>query len=233
MGSAMIKGWENSSFRLHVLELNKPDNNVVQFYQVDEYQKFFENIDIVFIAVRPSAWPQVKLLLENNDLTKVSIMAGITLAQLSEVPGPWFRVMPNLPVEVGLGCLALFGTANATNALESLLSKLGKVITLKQESDMHAFTALAGSGPAWLWHYASEWVKVAEKLGFDQSQAQTIVQQTIRGAATISEEKDFTKLCNSVASKGGTTESGLQFISLGLEAAIMAAVQRSKELAQE
>lgn len=232
MGSAMIDGWLNSGFtNIHVLD-KKSKSNLVNYYKPSDVKQFLASIDLLFVAVRPSSWPEIIPLIKDASITKVSIMAGVTLSQLEIVPGPWFRLMPNLPVSVGQGCLALYSNCAPSAELAKVFAMLGQVITLAKESDMHAFTAIAGSGPAWLWHYMQEWIDAAVAQGFSQEQASAIVQKTIAGTIAITGLQSPKDLCAAVASKGGTTEQGLQVISEGIMAAIAAATQRSKELGQ-
>ena len=234
MGSAMIAGWiQSESIKVHVMS-RKPLSLPVKHYQETEYNDFIDAVDIIFIAVKPKDWPKIAQHLHTDKL-KVSLMAGVMLSDLTLTDNNWARIMPNLPVSKGLGCIAIYrNLVSHDKLLEQALKPLGSCILLSDEQQINSFTAIAGSGPAWLWHYASIWQDSAIKLGFDKSVAREIVLSTIAGALAISSDKEFIDLYQQVASKGGTTEAGLAQLEQGknLEQAILAARDKANELGQ-
>ena len=234
MGSAMIAGWlQSETIKVHVM-CRQPLTLPVKYYSETEYQDFIDAVDIIFIAVKPKDWTNLAQHLHTEKL-KVSLMAGVLLADLTLSDNNWARIMPNLPVSKGLGCIAIYhNLVSHDELLEQALKPLGNCIMLSEEQQINSFTALAGSGPAWIWHYASIWQNTAVKLGFDKTTAREIVLSTIAGALAISSDKEFIDLCQQVASKGGTTEAGLAQLAQGqnLEQAILAARDKANELGQ-
>lgn len=234
MGTAMINGWlRHANFNIHALVKQQCNLPVTYYYQQD-MANFIATVDMIFVAVRPSSWPELKPILQTNKL-KISLMAGITLTELNKASSNWVRIMPNLPVMNGEGAIGLYSHETSCPQLLDALNALGAVIPLAEESQLLGFTAIAGSGPAWLWHYLDLWQQAALELGFESEQARQIVHQTIKGSLNMTGTDDPKMLCQAVASKGGTTASGLAELTAGkdIKAAIMAANERAKELAQQ
>ncbi len=230
MGSAMVAGWLRANFgTIHVLAKAKGELPV-KYYLLSAQDDFIANVDVIFVAVRPSSWPSIKTWLKTEKL-KVSLMAGINLDELSSNSNNWARIMPNLPVAHGLGAIALHTRkASHGNILCPILAPLGEIISISNEKLLYGFTAIAGSGPAWLWHYTNEWQLAAIAQGFSAEEAHKIVMTTIKGTIAMTGDANL----ETVASKGGTTEAGLKKLNAGgsLSEAIVAAATRAKELAQ-
>lgn len=235
MGSAMIKGWLQAGFsNINVLDKSSsPLNMPVQQFKIDEYNEFIDTSDLIFIAVRPNNWPEIANIL-TTDKPKISLMAGVSFKDLMQNSKNWARIMPNLPVAHGQGVIGLISKLVDDSQLLAAIEPLGTIIRVESEQLLHGLTAVTGSGPAWLWHYANEWQQAAIKLGFSQETARKMVLATIQGSISITGDSEFQDLCNAVASVGGTTAAGLKQLQTtrDLKAAIFAADARSKELAQ-
>ncbi len=175
----------------------------------------------------------------------ISIMAGVSIGAVERaLPGVrCIRVMPNLPASIGRGMTAVSpGPSASTDDLRFVLdvfSTLGRVVTIPEEH-MDAFTAVAGSGPAYLFLLAEAMIEGAVRQGLPREQAAAIVLGTITGAAAMLETRngvtsDPAALRQAVTSRGGTTAAALrhmedgQFMGL-LSEAINAATRRSREL---
>lgn len=177
----------------------------------------------------------------------VSIMAGVTSARLAaSVPAPhggshrFVRVMPNLPISVGKGMTAIAQSASITEQdriwTESLFASGGATVVLPEEL-IDAFTAVAGSGPAYVFYLAEAMERAAQSVGFDASTARTIVRQTIIGAASLlsDEDSDPSALRQAVTSKGGTTHAACSVLDSysvmdAFARAVVAARDRGREL---
>jgi len=202
---------------------------------------------VVLLAVKPqmfeavgSAWLAAKL---PADSLFVSIMAGVTIARIQQqLAAPrTIRTMPNLPAQVTTGMTAIAAQPGADPhdlaTVERLFSAVGKTVQI-QESLMDAFTAVAGSGPAYVFYLAEAMQQTAVDLGFSPIQADTMVRQTIAGAAKLLSERADTTPANlraSVTSKGGTTAAATATLDAhnvqpAIIAAIKAAAARGAEL---
>jgi pyrroline-5-carboxylate reductase len=145
--------------------------------------------------------------------TFVSILAGTrveTIQSLVRSDDRVIRVMPNTPAQIGLGMTAIANDNNPepqdlTN-VRTLFGAVGEVIEIP-ESLMDAFTAVAGSGPAYLFYLAEGMTRAAESIGFTPDQANTIVRQTLLGSSNLLTRSEDTpgELRAKVTSKNGTT----------------------------
>ncbi|MFM7491524.1 MAG: pyrroline-5-carboxylate reductase [Actinomycetota bacterium] len=153
---------------------------------------------------------------------------------------PVLRVMPNTPMSVGVGASAISGGKNVSssdiNAVEDLLRASGKTIVV-DESLQDAVTATSGSGPAYFFRFVEAMIQGAKDLGLSESDAKTLVIQTITGAAAMLnvEGASPSTLRENVTSPNGTTFAALQsFESMDFEGiikkAMTAARDRSREL---
>jgi pyrroline-5-carboxylate reductase len=201
---------------------------------------------VVVMAVKPQTAPEVygkvRPLL-NPEQVVVSIMAGVTMSALKEGLGheAVVRVMPNTPAQVGLGMNVFYAdpsvAAQKLEPVAALLNASGEALAVPSEDAIDAATAVSGSGPAYVFYVAEHWMKAAVKLGFDESEAATLVQQTLLGATKLWKAQNgaVSRLREQVTSKGGTTAAALESfqadsVGTGLEAGIERAYQRAKEL---
>ena len=207
-----------------------------------------KDADIIILAVKPllmsvvldeigSIIPQGTLL--------ISVAAGLSL--------PWFakhceenlaliRTMPNTPAAVGLAVTPMIAndlvTSSQKEQAELIFSQIGITTWVEKEEDMDTFTALSGSGPAYVFLFIEAMIDAAVALGLDENIAKTGVLQTLKGALKLAETStsSIEELRNNVTSPGGTTAAALNVLDgkidkLMLEA-IKAAKKRAKELGQ-
>lgn len=202
----------------------------------------------VLLAVKPQSLPEVSRDFGSRldpGATVFSILAGTPTGKLAAMlPGAkrFVRLMPNTPAQVGLGMTAVCAGPGAREADlefgERLFAALGKVVRI-DESLMDAFTAVAGSGPAYVFYLAEAMTKAAVELGFGAEEADAAVRQTIVGAATLLARSELppTALRSQVTSKGGTTAAATSVLdAAGVQEAfvraIAAARDRGRELAE-
>lgn len=172
----------------------------------------------------------------------VSIMAGITTAALRHGLGDRariVRVMPNTPIGLGLGMSAVCAGPGAAEEdvarVEQLFGASGKTMRI-DEGLMDAFTALAGSGPAYVFHLAEAMVEAAEQLGFDRERALTIVRQTVAGAGAMLDASPETPraLRAAVTSKGGTTAAAINLLEdAGVQDTVVRAIHAARHRGAE
>jgi pyrroline-5-carboxylate reductase len=165
-------------------------------------------------AVAPALAPRiagVPLLL--------SILAGVEAASLAQrfAAGAIVRAMPNLPVALGHGAVALYGVdpqGPAGRAAAALMAPLGLVEWIAEESLLDAVTALSGSGPAFVYRFIDALAAGGAALGLPQDQAMRLAVATVEGAAMLAAgaEASPAELADRVASKGGSTREGLDVL---------------------
>jgi pyrroline-5-carboxylate reductase len=202
---------------------------------------------LVVLAVKPQMLdlvaPDLAPVLDRATLL-VSILAGVeTDALRRRFPAPHaiLRAMPNTPIAIGKGVVALHGDGldegGRTNA-EALMAPLGWVEWV-DESRFDIVTALAGSGPAFLFRFVDALAAAAADAGLDADQAARLALATVSGAAALAEgsRESPAALADRVASKGGSTRAGLDILDEpgALRALIRdtidAAILRNREMA--
>ena len=179
-----------------------------------------QNSDIVIIAVKPAQIStiidDIKNEIDSNKLI-ISVLAGVTTnfieTQLKQNV-KLIRVMPNTPVSVKEGMIAICGGANATDSdieiAQLLFSSIGKTLIV-EESQMDIVTAISGSGPAFFYKVINDIARAGEKLGLDYDKALALSIQTALGSAKMAEKRNISmeELISNVATKGGCTRVGV------------------------
>ncbi|MBL8763852.1 MAG: pyrroline-5-carboxylate reductase [Phycisphaerae bacterium] len=201
---------------------------------------------MLLLAVKPQVFRLVaaELLGVRPSGTVISIMAGVSSASITSAlkTERVVRAMPNLAVSLGKGVTAVApsgGTRESDiRSARGLFEPLGEVLTC-EERLMDAFTALAGSGPAYLFYLAEAMERAAVEMGFDRKVAGVIVRRTLSGAAALLDagrEDGPGALRARVTSKGGTTDVACRVmdeagVASSIRDAIVAARDRGRELA--
>ncbi len=205
----------------------------------------------IMLAVKPQALAAVARELHDAgagafDGVAISILAGASSARVREALGGGarvVRVMPNTPARVGMGISAVALGAGARTGDDELAMRLfsavGEVVRI-DEALMDAFTALAGSGPAYIFYLAEALARAGEAVGFDGATADRVARAVIRGSAELlaqARDESAGALRTAVTSKGGTTEAALRVldernVADAIVRAVAAARDRGAELAK-
>ena len=174
--------------------------------------------DQILLAIKPQSLPDLAAQLRPlGPRVVISILAGTTTARIADALGGAARVvriMPNTPARIGLGCAALaLGTTTLPEdaaLARDLFSAVGIVLDLP-EAQFDAFTALAGSGPAYLFLLAEAMARAGAVAGLPPDIADAATRQTLHGAAALlAQTPDAPEaLRAAVTSRGGTTEAAL------------------------
>lgn len=229
MASAIIKGLVKTNFV-------SSENIMATQAEVDSVQSKSKDLgikiildnnelvkwaDVIFLATKPN---QVGGVLEeiknsvNNTKLIVSIAAGVTTAKLESLLPEGtrvIRVMPNTPALVGEGMSGMVGGKNAAKEdiefVQSLLSTIGKCVTVNNEAQIDIVTAISGSGPAFFYKIINEIARAGERLGMDYEKALLLSIQTAIGSAkmALNREISMEQLIANVATKGGCTAVGV------------------------
>lgn len=200
----------------------------------------------VLLATKPQSLPEVGAqfapLLGPGRRVVVSILAGTPSARVQAALGgeaAVVRVMSNTPAQVRRGttavCLGAGGQDGDEDLSMEVFSALGRVVRI-DEPLMDAFTAIAGSGPAYVYYIAEAMIKGAMELGFDRDTAMWIVRWTIAGAGALLDATDQPPetLRAAVTSKGGTTAAAAAvFDECKLKDCIVRAVKAARDRGRE
>ena len=200
-----------------------------------------KNSNILFLAVKPYFFKEVIEEIKDvvsDDTIIISIAAGITIAQIEE----WFgkkvkvvRTMPNTPALVGEGMSAICPNKNIeSDELEyvgKLYNSFGKY-ELLEEKDFHAFIALCGSSPAYVFMFIEAMADAGVKLGIPRAKAYKLAEQSILGATKLALEtgKHPGVLKDEVCSPGGTTiEAVIELEKNSFRNTVISAVEKCAE----
>lgn len=203
---------------------------------------------LVLIAVKPQGFTALTEQLRPLDLAPaaaVSVMAGVPSTRLAEAfraGTPLARAMPNTPALAGVGMTGLWCEERIAPALKarirSVFEAVGRVLDVADEDQLHAVTALSGSGPAYLFRFGEALIAAGVALGIDEADASLLVRETLFGAATLArDDTDLAALREQVTSPGGTTAAALARLDADdrldrlIREALSAAAQRSREFA--
>lgn len=179
------------------------------------------------------------------DTLVVSIAAGISSGFIERSLGgtaKWrvIRTMPNTPMLVGEGMVAIAGGAHATAedlaAARRLFEAAATVIEVREDK-IDAVTAVSGSGPAYVFFLVEQMIRAGAELGLTPDQAHKLATVTALGAAKMltTSSDSPAELRRKVTSPGGTTQAAIthmesQNLPQIVVDALKAAAARSKEL---
>lgn len=204
--------------------------------------------DIVVLAVKPQQMtmvaPQLRAAMPRPPGVLISILAGVEAHSLARMIGATLtvRAMPNLPVAIGQGVVALYsddGDAAGRARAEALMTPLGHVEWVTDEGLFDAITALSGSGPGFTFRYIDALAQAGVAIGLPAALAARLALATVGGSAAMAVAADEPPaiLAERVASKGGSTREGLNVLDADealvrlLTDTLAAAQRRNGELA--
>ncbi|RMF19643.1 MAG: pyrroline-5-carboxylate reductase [Gammaproteobacteria bacterium] len=246
MASAIIKGLLAKGFAADQISASCPEpaqlDTLSREYGIGtstDNTAFTAQADIVILAVKPQVMaPVCEGLVDTVQQRRpliISIAAGLSSGQIDQFLGgglPVVRVMPNTPAQVGCGATGMFANAQVSpeqrSQAEAIFRAVGIVEWFEDEQQLHAVTALSGSGPAYGFLFIEALEDAAVSCGLNADQARRLAIQTLAGAAKLAAESDLPpgELKRRVMSPGGTTEQAIRtFEAGGFEALVRKAVQ--------
>ena len=253
MGGAMLTGWLARGLepkRVVVIDPFVPDAIKALGaigVRINPAANTIGRAETLVIAVKPQMFREAGPALRElaGSALVVSIMAGATIASISEVcGGKIVRAMPNTPAAIGRGITVAVAaddvSAEQRATADALLRATGSVEWVDDESLMDAVTAVSGSGPAYVFLLAEEMARAGVAAGLPPELATKLARETVSGSGELlhRSELDSATLRKNVTSPGGTTAAALEVLMGAdgfeplLTKAIAAATKRSKELAK-
>lgn len=219
MGGAMLDGWLAAGADPAIFTVldrsipSAPDGVRLVRTQPDE------TFDVVMLGIKPQGLadsaPAIEPLI-GPETVLLSLLAGVqldTLADRFPRAGGVVRVMPNLSAKLGKSPVALAGKglSDAQKAtVDTLADMLGQGEWIGEDT-YDLTTALAGSGPAFVYRFIDALGKAAASLGLPEEQANRLAKATVDGATALAMRSEHSpgELARRVASKGGVTQAGL------------------------
>lgn len=222
MGRAMLNGWLRGGLDPACFVVVDPQVRELPagVLHVENGAKLKQRFSAAMLAIKPQLFQaaacEFEHLLKPGALV-FSILAGTRLVNLdAALPGRNIvRLMPNLAAAIGKSPMCLFGSVSLDRAaIEKLVSPLGRPFWLASESQMDAVTALAGSGPAFVYRFIDALARAGGELGLDAETSLGLAKAMVEGAALLAADPNNSpeELARSVTSPGGTTAAGLSVL---------------------
>ena len=204
-----------------------------------------DEADILVLAVKPQVaglvLGQIGPLTNDTKLV-ISIVAGLTVVTMAEALTAGTRIVrtvPNTPVFVGAGMVALASDGPAREddyaVARALFSPVARIVAV-EEKLMDAALGVSGSGPAYGFLMVEALADGGVKMGLPRAVALELAAQTLLGAAKMCLEsgRHPGQLKDMVTSPGGTTIAALHKMEAGgVRAALMDAVEAAARRAAE
>lgn len=209
------------------------------------------SVDVLLFAVKPQilrpVCAELAEVVQSGRPLIISIAAGPCSDDINDWLGGGLkvvRVMPNQPALIDQGISALYANELVDDAArgtaEKIMSAVGQVLWLRDESGMDAVTAVSGTGPAYFYLLVDIMIESAITFGIEPDAARILAVETARGATSLAsaEQESMRSLIERVRSPGGTTTAAFELLDdanvRGIFAdAIAAARNRAAELAEE
>ncbi len=240
IASALARGWAGAEHRPdQMLFCDTGSGRAAELAErargevVESLAELAERSDAVLLAVKPASLETAARQLGGQGDAIASVLAATPLARLRELfPGvPVVRVMPTVTTEVqrGVICHAPLEPSDG-EAGARLLNLFGELSHLVEIPDEHmdAATAVMACSPAYLAMVVQNLAEAGVAEGLGPEQAYELVLETYAGTIELLRRYDPITVRASVASRGGTTEAGLEALAdAGVGDAFQAAVHAS------
>jgi len=199
--------------------------------------------DLVVVSVKPHHFADVarEIRGDTDGRVVVSVVAGVKLSTIERaLPGSRvYRAMPNINALIARSTTALTpperrGEPDA-GLVESLFNCLGSVYWIPEEW-MDAWTALVGSGPAFMAEIVDALVLGAVMVGMPRELAYKALLDAVKATAEHLEARSIhpLELRDEVTTPAGTTIYGLiKLESEGVKAGLMKVVEASTRRGRE
>ena len=256
MATAIISG---------LLRQNYPFNKIFAISPEDSHLKKLENefsvnvtsnnkqliasSSTIILAIKPNVMPDVLDEIKEHISPQhriISIVAGYELKKIERSLSQkitLLRAMPNTPASLGLGVTALTHNKSVkkvdVEAAEYIFQSIGITCWLK-EKDFDLYTALIGSGPAYIFYIIEAMINASKDLDLEEDKKKELIIEMIKGSSSLAKMSDdgLETLRNKVTSKGGVTERAIEILDESemkevLLKAILEGAKRSKILGEE
>lgn len=251
MGGAMLAGWLTAGIspdRFAILDpaLDKAPEGVALYRDASEAEAAGAH-DVVMLGFKPQQLGKFAPAFQGvtgEGITVFSLLAGLTLTQLKDAfpnASAHVRVMPNLASRINKSPIILLERgldAPQRDAAHAHFDRLGTAVWLENEDKFDLVTALAGSGPGFVYRFIDALAKAAVELGLEPEQATELALATVDGSSSLAAGAEISpgELADRVASPGGMTREGMNVLDADkalvklLKATLKATADRGAEL---
>ncbi len=250
MAGAMVEGWRSAGVDLSQAVAIRPSGKAVPGVRtVTSIKDAGPAPAMVVLGFKPQKLdeiaPEIVPWLTKKTIV-VSILAGAEAASLRRRFGTGIvvRAMPNLPVSVRRGVVALYSEdvdEDDRKRIGDVFAALGLALWTETEKAFSAIGAVAGAGPAYVARFIDSLADAAVGQDLPEALAATLALETVLGTAWMAAATGETMddLARRVASPKGTTAAGLAVLDSDaalqklIARTIDAARRRGAELAAE
>ncbi|KRQ87017.1 Pyrroline-5-carboxylate reductase [Caloramator mitchellensis] len=225
MGAAIIKGMIQGGVEPNIIFAYDHNKNKIEDISAGinvciSEKDVVAKSKYIFIAVKPYAYDnvlhEIKDVLDDEKII-ITMAAGYEIKRVEAVVGykKIIRTMPNTPSLVGKGFIAVsyneFVNDSEKQYFEGLLRNIGLIKVIKEDL-MNAYSAVTGSGPAFVFNFMEAMADAAVLLGIPRKDAYAAVEMMILGSAELAlkTERHPAELKDMVTSPGGTTIEGIR-----------------------
>ena len=249
MAGAMVAGWRSAGVDLSSAVAIRPSGRPVEGLRVvTSFSDAGAPPRLVILGFKPQQLDDIAPKLASWVTSRtivVSILAGVEAASIRARfanARAVVRAMPNLPVSVRRGVVALYSEdadEEVRKQLSDAFTVLGLALWTSGEANFAAIGSVAGAGPAYAARFIAALAKAGVERGLPEELAGTIALETVLGTAWMAAATGETmdEVVRRVASPNGTTEAGLAMLDPELDTlvarTIEAAARRGSELASE
>ncbi len=197
-----------------------------------------QKVKFLVLGVKPQfmeevLWELRPVLAIRQDVVLVTMAAGLTMGNIETMAGgefPVIRIMPNTPAQIGQGVISYDANERVSEGdLAEFLAALAPAGLLDRlpERLIDVGSALAGSGPAYVYMFLEALADGAVACGLPRDKAMEYAAQTLIGSAMLMKEtgKHPGALKDAVCSPGGSTIQGVRALEKGgMRGTVMEAV---------
>lgn len=223
MGGAMLDGWLRGGVAPSSFTVMDPQREGVPPGVTLVRELPDEPFDAVLLGIKPHMLADLADNIRETvgkGTTVFSVLAGVELATLAQHFGEAkarVRVMPNLAAQLGKSPIALVADGLdeiGRGEVEAFMAHLGQVEWLPGEELFDLVTALAGSGPGFVYRFIDALASGAANLGLPRDQAERLAVAMVEGASALAAASEHSpaELARRVASPGGVTQVGLDIL---------------------
>jgi len=227
-------GYGNVIRAIHKAVKNSDDNTFGYYSKTNSHKELraFSSIseltinsDVIWLGIKPQNILSVLDILKKEDLKDkliISVVAGKSIGFIEENIGSDIsitRIMTNLAIEFGSSVTAYASNDVENpyrNSIRQLLEGLGVLIEMP-EKDFDIFTAIFGSGPAFLLKLLDVQKTKIMEIGFKEHDVNRMLIGLLAGTTDYYREYcdslSIDCLIDNIASKGGTTEAGIRYLT--------------------
>ncbi|AWR96974.1 pyrroline-5-carboxylate reductase [Acidianus sulfidivorans JP7] len=237
IGYAILKNLKNNNIADYLIGTGRSQSTLEKIKQLGiEYTSdnnlAVQNADYIIISVKPQHFIALVNSINPRNWEKktvISVMAGVKISTIKRLikSAEVYRAMPNINALIGKSTTAIAEERNEN--VDKIFKSIGNTYWV-QEDLLDAWTALIGSGPAFISELVDAFVLGAVNCGMPRDLAYNAVLDMIKSTSdmlSISHSHPLS-LRDNVTTPAGTTIKGLLVMeSEGIKAGIIKTIEAS------